>query len=124
MARDESGISHPDEATLSLEAIFHALSDPYRLRIVRSLAASACPLNCGDLSFDRPKSSMSHHFRILRAAGVLHTTTQGVEHRNSLRRDALDRRFPGLMAAILGETGRPATPAIMDPACHAGGADS
>ncbi|GAA4477018.1 ArsR/SmtB family transcription factor [Gluconacetobacter asukensis] len=108
MARDESGFSHPDEGTLSLEAIFHALSDSYRLRIVRALAASAVPMNCGDLSFGRPKSSMSHHFRILRAAGVLHTTSQGVEHMNSLRRDMLDRRFPGLMAAILGETGQPA----------------
>ncbi|MBB2206221.1 ArsR/SmtB family transcription factor [Gluconacetobacter takamatsuzukensis] len=108
MARDEIGFSHPDEETLSLEAIFHALSDPYRLRIVQALAASAAPMNCGDLSFGRPKSSMSHHFRILRAAGVLHTTSQGVEHMNSLRRAALDRRFPGLMAAILGETGHPA----------------
>lgn len=109
MARDECGFSHPDEGTLSLEAIFHALSDPYRLRIVRALAASPVPMNCGDLSFGRPKSSMSHHFRILRAAGMLHTANQGVEHMNSLRREALDRRFPGLMAAVLGAPG-PAAP--------------
>ncbi|MBB2164783.1 helix-turn-helix transcriptional regulator [Gluconacetobacter sp. 1b LMG 1731] len=120
MARVECGYAHPDEETVSLEAIFHALSDPYRLRIVRTLAASAVPMNCGDLSFGRPKSSMSHHFRILRASGVLHTASHGVEHMNSLRREMLDRRFPGLMAAVLGEIGhattteasaRPLTPA-------------
>lgn len=100
-----SDLSHPSEDTFSLEAIFHALADPYRLRIVRALAARDAPMNCGELSFGRPKSSMSHHFRVLRAAGLVCTAPHGVEHMNTLRRAALDRRFPGLMAAILGENG-------------------
>jgi hypothetical protein len=48
-----------------------------------------------------PKSSMSHHFRMLRDAGVVHTRTHGPAHINELRRADLDRLFPGLLAALL-----------------------
>ncbi|WP_224366407.1 ArsR/SmtB family transcription factor [Hyalangium versicolor] len=91
---------NPAIEDISLEHIFHALSDPVRLEIVRQLAqlgeASCNAVDCG-----RPKSSMSHHFRILRDAGLVRTRSEGVQHMNSLRRDELDRRFPGLMKAVL-----------------------
>jgi DNA-binding transcriptional ArsR family regulator len=56
---------------------------------------------CGELEFGRPKSSMSHHFRILREAGLVHTQTAGTSHLNTLRREELDARFPGLLGAVL-----------------------
>ncbi len=92
--------SHPSIDTVEPSAVFHALSDPLRLDIVRTLARRG-PLNCAALSCDRPRSTMSHHFRVLREAGLVRTTTQGTEHINTLRKDELERRFPGLIALVL-----------------------
>ncbi|MFM0050756.1 ArsR/SmtB family transcription factor [Caballeronia grimmiae] len=54
-------------------------------------------------SFDggRPKSSVSHHFRILREPGLVRTRVAGTVHQDSLRRAELDARFPGLMEAVI-----------------------
>ena len=48
-----------------------------------------------------PKSTPSHHFRVLRGAGVLSVRREGKELINSIRREDLDARFPGLLAAVL-----------------------
>jgi DNA-binding transcriptional ArsR family regulator len=58
---------------------------------------------------DRPKSSLSHHFRVLRESGVVATTRQGVSLMNTLRRDDLDDRFPHLLDAILDGLARSST---------------
>jgi len=91
---------HPDPSTFSLERIFHALSDPARLDIVRHLD-DVEQATCAELEFGRPKSSMSHHFRILREAGLVETQAAGTTHLNTLRKKELDARFPGLLGAIL-----------------------
>jgi len=44
---------------------------------------------------------MSHHFRILRDAGVISTVIEGTAHINTLRLDELDRIFPRVMSSIL-----------------------
>ena len=90
---------HPSPKEFVLERIFHALSDPARLEIVRTLSRVA-EASCGELDGGRPKSSMSHHFRILREAGLVHTRPYGTTHMNSLRKRDLDTRFPGLLEAI------------------------
>ena len=92
---------HPNIEDVALEHLLHALSDPVRLDIVRQLARDG-EASCTALDGGRPKSSMSHHFRVLREAGLVHTRNDGVTHMNSLRRADLDRRFPGLLAAVLG----------------------
>ncbi len=43
---------------------------------------------------DMAKSTLSHHFRILREAGLIRTAKRGVENRNSLRLDDVNERFP------------------------------
>lgn len=91
---------HPEPEDLVLERLLYALSDPVRMDIVRCLA-SVAEASCGELDGGRPKSSMSHHFRVLRDAGLVQTRNVGTTHMNSLRHDALDQRFPGLLAAIL-----------------------
>jgi DNA-binding transcriptional ArsR family regulator len=80
--------------------LFQALSDPVRIEIVRHLA-SVPEASCNALNGGRPKSSMSHHFRVLREAGLVRTRTQGTAHANTLRRDELNERFPGLIDALL-----------------------
>jgi DNA-binding transcriptional ArsR family regulator len=94
---------HPDPDSFELERILYALSDPVRLEIVRHLAGVAAA-TCGELDGGRPKSSVSHHFRVLRDSGLVHTRNVGTTHMNSLRGEELDARFPGLLSAILGQS--------------------
>ena len=51
--------------------------------------------------WNKPKSSMSHHFKVLRDSGVIQTTVVGKEHYNSLRKEDLKARFPGLLETLL-----------------------
>jgi DNA-binding transcriptional ArsR family regulator len=92
---------------LELPAVLHALSDPIRLRIVRDLAgAGAC--NCGSFAVPVAKSTLSHHLRVLREAGLTLTEPNGTQRVVSLRRGDLDARFPGLLDAVLGAAPVPA----------------
>lgn len=91
---------HPAVEVVALTHVLHALSDPVRLDIVRQLAREG-EASCAALDGGRPKSSMSHHFRVLRDAGLVQTRTLGATHINTLRREELDRRFPGLLEAVL-----------------------
>ncbi len=92
---------HPSLDDVRLEDVMHALSDPVRLDIVRTLAKKG-EASCAELDCGRPKSSMSHHFRVLRDAGLVMTRGEGVSHINALRSDEMDKRFPGLLGAVLG----------------------
>jgi DNA-binding transcriptional ArsR family regulator len=94
-------LPHPNQSEIELAAVLHALSDPVRLRIVVGLAAGK-ERTCK--SFDLPvvKSTCTHHFRVLREAGVIRQRLDGTTRLNSLRRLELDQRFPGLLDAVLG----------------------
>jgi DNA-binding transcriptional ArsR family regulator len=95
------GIAHPLRAEIKLAAVLHALSDPVRLKIVAALAGDDGEQTCS--SFDVPvtKSTCTHHFRVLREAGVIHQRQEGTARLNTVRRDDLEARFPGLLATIL-----------------------
>lgn len=93
-------MKHPPIEEIVLSQILYALSDPVRLGVVRQLAENG-EATCAALDGGRPKSTMSHHFRVLRDAGLVRTHAYGPSHMNELRREDLDRRFPGLLAAIL-----------------------
>ncbi len=101
---DEDKLCHPDREEIELAAVLHALSDPMRLRIVAGLA-SEDKRTCK--SFDLPvtKSTCTHHFRVLREAGVIRQRLEGTTRLNSLRREDLDERFPGLLDSVLRATG-------------------
>lgn len=94
-------MKHPDMAQVELIDIMYALSDPTRLEIVTRLANEKHAMTCGQLDLDRPKSSMSHHFKILRAAGLVRTIIEGTEHMNSLRMAEIEKKFPGVLKSIL-----------------------
>ena len=87
----------PTSEEIALEDVFHARSDPFRLEVVRRLATEG-EQSCQALEGDRPKSSVSHHFRVLREAGLIRTRNEGVTRMNALRRDDIEQRFPGLLA--------------------------
>lgn len=93
---------HPPADDFLLERVLYALSDSIRLGIVRHLAQRGAS-TCGALDGGRPKSTMSHHFKVLREAGLVRTENNGTTHLNTLRRDDIEARFPGLLGAILAQ---------------------
>ena len=93
-------LHHPRLEDLELTNVLHALSDPVRLEIVRVLAGLD-EMPCSSLHTAVSKSTMSHHFKVLREAGVTHTRANGTKRLISLRQEELEERFPGLLRSIL-----------------------
>ncbi len=81
--------------------LLYALGDPVRLEIVRQLAHRG-EIPCGGFGMDMPKSSLSHHFRVLREAGILGARSEGTSILNFLLLEELEQRFPGLLPGVLG----------------------
>lgn len=94
--------THPDLRDVTLPAVMQALSDPCRIEILRSLMESG-ELACGDIPLTVSKATVSHHFSVLREAGLVLTRTEGTRCMTSVRRAELDKRFPGLLDLLLNE---------------------
>ncbi|QNP74285.1 helix-turn-helix transcriptional regulator [Streptomyces roseirectus] len=94
-------IDHPDLSDVTLQQFLEALADPVRRAIVSQLARSAEDMSCG--TFDTPVSlsTRTHHFGVLREAGVIRQYYVGTTKFNALRADEADVRFPGLLSALL-----------------------
>jgi DNA-binding transcriptional ArsR family regulator len=96
---------HPSVEDVTVEAILHALSDPVRVAIFADIASAACSQNCSNFLqvSDKPipKSTLSQHFKALREAGLIRGERRGVEMHNTSRCVEIDKRFPGLIAAIV-----------------------
>ncbi|WP_393062533.1 ArsR/SmtB family transcription factor [Streptomyces sp. LN549] len=93
---------HTDPAEVSVLGALSALADPVRLQLVRDLAGSEdWTRTCG--SFDVPvgKAALSHHFSVLRGAGLVEQRDMGPKRVNRLRREEFEARFPGLLALLL-----------------------
>src|SRR6202035_217403 len=86
----------PGRDEMELPAVLHALSDPVRLQIVAKLS-DGVEHTCGSIELPVTKSTCTHHFRVLREAGMIHQRHEGTSRLNSLRRDDLDARFPGML---------------------------
>jgi len=96
---------HPSVDQITVEGILHALSDPVRVAIFAHIADSDASHTCTAFSTvkekDIPKSTLSQHFKALRDAGLIRSERQGVQMRNSSRCSEIDKRFPGLLPAII-----------------------
>jgi DNA-binding transcriptional ArsR family regulator len=95
-------IHHPHRGAVPLTTVLYALSDPMRLRIVRTLDEHGGELACNEFRLPLAKATMSHHFKVLREAGITACRAEGTARLTSLRREDLDGRFPGLLDAVLG----------------------
>ncbi|MFF5808772.1 ArsR/SmtB family transcription factor [Streptomyces sp. NPDC012746] len=95
-------LAEPALGELRLETVLGALSDPLRLGIVRKLLLESEEFDhsCGWFGLDRPKSSLTHHFKALREAGITRQRQYGLERRSHVRVDDLDARFPGLLDLV------------------------
>ncbi|MGQ5259366.1 ArsR/SmtB family transcription factor [Micromonospora sp. ZYX-F-536] len=96
----------PDLADVPVTAVLAALADDVRLQIVRALAEGG-ERSCGTFEFGVSKATRSHHLKVLREAGLTRTRAAGTSRYVRLRRDELDRLYPGLLNALLD----PRTPA-------------
>jgi len=95
-------LPEPAMSDLRLEEVLGALADPLRLTIIRRLMleSEAYDHPCSWFGFDRPKSSLTHHFKALREAGVLRQRQYGLERRSRVRTEDLNSRFPGLLLLV------------------------
>ena len=96
---------HPSIEDVTVEGILHALADPVRVAIYADIVGSGCSQNCSNfLQISEkaiPKSTLSQHFKALREAGLIRGERIGVEMRNSSRCAEIEKRFPGLIGAIV-----------------------
>jgi DNA-binding transcriptional ArsR family regulator len=95
---------HPSVEDITVEGILHALSDPGRVAIFAQVVGSQCAQSCSDFANlagrGIPKSTLSQHFKVLREAGLIRSERRGVEMHNTSRCQEIEKRFPGLIAAI------------------------
>lgn len=102
----------PQGDELELATVLAALADPARLATVKALAHDGGEMQCALLrdiaGAEITKSTMSHHFKVLRESGLTRTRVAGVHRYLTLRRDDLDAAFPGLLDAVIGDPARAA----------------
>jgi DNA-binding transcriptional ArsR family regulator len=93
-------LAHPGVDELTLSAVLHALADPTRLAIVRTLRLEP-ERACGTFAVQVAPSTLSHHFRVLREAGVIRQREDGRRRWTALRYAELEQRFPNLLDTVL-----------------------
>lgn len=91
--------SHPNIEAIELAAVMQALSDPCRLAIVRTLL-EAGELACHEVPLTIAKATRSHHFSVLREAGLIVTRCEGTKCMTSVRESEIEARFPGLLNLV------------------------
>ncbi|WP_433435466.1 ArsR/SmtB family transcription factor [Nonomuraea sp. CA-141351] len=110
MHRRRPMLVHPGTEELDVLDVLHALADPTRMTIVQTLRA-APERACGTFPVDVAPSTLTHHFRVLREAGIIRQREEGNRRWTTLRMDDLDARFPGLLDAIVNAYDRQAAQA-------------
>lgn len=96
---------HPDASEMELGLILAALADPLRRRVVAELVwePEGIERTCASFGLPVSKASLTHHFRVLREAGLIRQVDYGNRRATTLRRSDLDNRFPGLLGLIAAE---------------------
>jgi DNA-binding transcriptional ArsR family regulator len=104
VTRRTRNLVHTDPADVPLQDALDALADPVRRSILRELSAEPdFTRACGTFDLPVSKATASHHFAVLRAAGLLEQADRGPRRLNRLRRAEFEARFPGLLALVLAE---------------------
>ena len=98
--RQRGALAHPDTSDLDLLDVLHALADPTRMTIVRTLLSDP-EKPCGTFPVDVAPSTLTHHFRVLRESGLIRQREEGNRKWTSLRLEDVQARFPGLIDTIV-----------------------
>jgi len=97
-------VVEPAAEQMLLAKVLAALADPHRLASVRFLARNGeswCAQLRQEAGLELSKSTFSHHLRIMREAGLVTKRIQGARGYAQLRKEDVDRRFPGLLDSII-----------------------
>ena len=99
-----SEVTEPAIETVPIDVVLAALADPIRLTLVRALDAAA-DWTCGSdvlksTGATISRSTLSHHLKVLREAGLIHTRVDGIRRLVTVRRADLQRRFPSLLEML------------------------
>ncbi|WP_199253973.1 ArsR/SmtB family transcription factor [Mycolicibacterium mengxianglii] len=86
----------------SVHQVLAALQDPVRLEMVRRLRNAGGPVKCAALYDGINKSTATHHFKILREAGLTQRVVADGSTLQLLREDAIESAIPGLLSAVVG----------------------
>ena len=89
----------PNLKKMPLSSIFDALSDPARVEILLMLL-DGNESSCGECKSTLSKSTMSHHFKVLREAGLIQRREEGKVHYLSLRVEEIEARVPGFLKML------------------------
>lgn len=95
-------VSQPATVAIRMVEVLRALADPVRLEIIQRLAVTgeeSCYAIGGGLDVHR--TTLSHHYRVLREAGATWTTVKGRSRLVRLHRGDLEVLFPGLLDPVL-----------------------
>ena len=98
--RRSGELAHPEAGKLDLLDVLHALADPTRMTIVQTLRSDP-ERACGTFPVDVAPSTLTHHFRVLREAGVIRQRQDGNRRWTTLRAADLEHRFPGLLDTVM-----------------------
>ncbi|EAA7988759.1 helix-turn-helix transcriptional regulator [Salmonella enterica] len=82
--------------------VFKALADPVRLTIVRGLLADkpGAERHCSTFGLTVTRATRSHHFRVLREAGLIRVVDKGNMAVAILCRESIEKELPGLMQLL------------------------
>jgi DNA-binding transcriptional ArsR family regulator len=90
----------------SVQQVLAALADPVRLEMVRRLRNAGSPVPCALLYDGINKSTATHHFKILREAGLTERLVIDGQTHQRLRADQVDAAVPGLLNSIVQRANR------------------
>ncbi len=100
--------SYPTHPVASVQHVLAAIHDPVRLEIVRRLHNAGTALQCGALYAGINKSTATHHFKILREAGLTERLVIDGLTYQKLRRDQVEAAIPGLLDSVVRSANREA----------------
>ena len=99
-------LPEPTADSFDLTVILSALADPGRRALMTALYQNEEPADCAVLAkkadLGLSNATISHHYRVLREAGLTRTITDGRNRFVKVRREDMEKRFPGLLRAVLG----------------------
>ncbi|MFF8727114.1 ArsR/SmtB family transcription factor [Streptomyces sp. NPDC015171] len=93
-------VEHPELSEVSLQQVLEALVDPVRRMLVSQLVRAGADLSCGTFDVSVSTSTRTHHFNVLREAGLIRQYYVGTTKMNTLREAEMEVRFPGLLSAV------------------------
>lgn len=95
------GLRHVHPDSVSLQTVLDALGDPVRRTILHDLARHPdWTKACGTFDLPVSKQTRSHHFAVLREAGLIEQRDDGRRRLNRLRRPEFEAAFPGLLHLV------------------------